>query len=124
MARILVIDDEKDMRVMLREMLERAGYEVIEGTGSRDGLARFERTPADLVITDLFMPQGSGVEAIQKLKADHPDVKIIAITGVDPQIRNELLARAKQGGADRVFPKPTDMQSLRDAIKELLEEAS
>jgi CheY-like chemotaxis protein len=70
------------------------------------------------------MPQGSGVEAIQKLKADHPDVKIIAITGVDPQIRNELLARAKQGGADRVFPKPTDMQSLRDAIKELLEEAS
>ncbi len=123
MARILVIDDEKELRVMLREMLEQAGYEVVEAEDSKGGIERFRQAPVDLVITDLFMPKGSGLEAIQKLKADYPDVKIIAISGVDSRIRNELLARAKEGGALRVFAKPVNLKELREAIQELLGEA-
>jgi CheY-like chemotaxis protein len=65
MARILIIDDEADLRTTLRDILEAQGYEVIEANDGREGLQRSLLAPIDLVITDLLMPEQEGMETIQ-----------------------------------------------------------
>ena len=68
MARILVIDDEQAFRQMVRQMLENAGYEVLEATDGKDGLRVYEAEQPDLVITDLIMPEQEGIETIIGLR--------------------------------------------------------
>ena len=118
--RILVIDDEAQMRYMLREMLEDAGYEVLDAARSDDGVETFRRTPVDLVITDLFMPPKGGLEVIRELQSDDPKVKIIAISGMGVQDRVDLDILAKQSGAVRAFRKPFGREELLGAIRELI----
>ena len=65
MARILVIDDDPDTRAMLELTLKSAGYEVISAADGREGVARQCTSPADLVITDLYMPNQEGLETIR-----------------------------------------------------------
>ena len=81
MARILVIDDEPDMRAMLEQILKAAGYEVILAADGREGLMRHRASPADLVITDLYMPNQDGMETIRELRSRFPTVAIIAMSG-------------------------------------------
>jgi CheY-like chemotaxis protein len=63
MSRILIIDDEPLVRAVLRGILERHGYEVLEGQDGKAGLALWRSTPVDLVLTDIFMPEVDGIEA-------------------------------------------------------------
>lgn len=81
MTRILVIDDEPQVRAMLRQMLEREGYEVVEAEEGEEGMRRYREQPVDLVITDILMPQKEGIETIRALRRTNPGVKIIAISG-------------------------------------------
>jgi DNA-binding response OmpR family regulator len=81
MARILVIDDEQDMRTMLEQILKAAGYEVILAADGREGVMRHRTSPADLVITDLYMPNQDGMETIRELRSRFPTVAIIAMSG-------------------------------------------
>jgi DNA-binding response OmpR family regulator len=81
MARILVIDDEQDMRAMLEQILKAAGYEVILAADGREGLMRHRTSLADLVITDLYMPNQDGMETIRELRSRFPTVAIIAMSG-------------------------------------------
>ncbi|MCP4577968.1 MAG: response regulator, partial [Deltaproteobacteria bacterium] len=80
-GRVLVVDDEKQMRTLLRQMLESAGYEVMEAPSGKVALWLFKEKAADVIVTDLVMPEKEGIEAIMELKRDFPDVKIIAISG-------------------------------------------
>lgn len=124
MKRILVIDDDVVFRQMLRKVLERAGYETTEAADGKEGIELFREAPADLVITDIIMPEQEGIETIQELKRDFPGVKIIAVSGggrLDPK---EYLKTAEQFGAVRTFNKPFDREEFLDAIRELLEDAS
>ena len=81
MARILVIDDEPDTRAMLEQILKRAGYEVVLAKDGREGMECYRRSPADLVITDLYMPNQDGVVTIRELRSCFATVAIIAMTG-------------------------------------------
>ena len=81
MSKILVIDDDKNIRSLLRDFLERDGYEVMEAENGKVGLKLFRENGADLVITDLIMPEKEGIETIRELRRDFSDVKIIAISG-------------------------------------------
>ena len=81
MKRILVIDDDLQVRQMLRQMLEREGYEVVEAKDGKEGYELYHQAPTDLVITDIIMPKGGGLEVIFELRREFPDVKIIAISG-------------------------------------------
>ena len=81
MARILVIDDEPHTRAMLEQILKRAGYEVVLAADGREGMERYRRSPADLVITDLYMPNQDGMDTIRELRLCFPRVAIIAMTG-------------------------------------------
>jgi CheY-like chemotaxis protein len=80
-GRILVVDDEDQMRTMIRQMLEKSGYEVTEARNGREAICRYRERPSDVVITDLIMPEKEGIETIMEFRHEHPDVKIIAISG-------------------------------------------
>jgi len=122
MARILVIDDNDQIRLSLRMALEDADYSVEEAADGIAGLELFREKPIDLIITDLIMPEKEGLETISDLRKDSPGVKIIAISGDCSANPNSYLSTAKAMGAARTFKKPINLAELLDAIEELLEE--
>src|SRR5215831_11647328 len=106
MTRILLVDDDDVSRSAVQRMLERAGYTVRStGQGSQAiGLYQAER--ADLVITDLIMPEKDGLEIIQELRQLDPQVRILAISGGGRVEAEEYLSVARKFGAIEVLPKP------------------
>lgn len=106
---------------MLRKMIERNGYEVIEASDGKEGIKLYRKNPTDLIITDLIMPEKDGIETIQELKKDFPDIKIIAISGGGRLGPQDYLHLAKMLGAQRTLTKPIEFPELLKTIKELLE---
>jgi CheY-like chemotaxis protein len=120
MARILIIDDDVKIRNMLCQVLEREGYEVVEVPGGKEGLRRYRENPADLIITDLVMPEKDGIETIMELRRDFIDVKIIAISGGGRIDAETYLSMAKKLGAHYTFAKPFKLEKLLQAVEKLL----
>jgi DNA-binding response OmpR family regulator len=118
--RILVIDDDDQMRVLLRQVMEWAGYEVVEAEDGREGMQIQRSQPVDLVITDLIMPEQEGLETIGLLRKEFPQTRIIAISGGGRIGPEAYLPAAQELGADRAFCKPFDVRELAAAVKELL----
>lgn len=122
MARILVIDDDDQLRVFLRRILEKDGHEVADAPNGAVGIMIHRENPADLVITDIFMPEKEGISTIMDLNRNFPKVKIIAISGGGRAHSVDYLELAKNLGAARAFQKPFDKADLLEAIKELLQQ--
>jgi len=120
MGRILIIDDEPDILLMLKKMLERAGYEVDLASNGEMGMQLFIKQAADLVITDIIMPEKEGLETIREMKQLNPDLKIIAISGGGRLSADSYLETAKIFGANRVFQKPFRQAELVAAVNELI----
>ncbi len=120
MARILIIDDESQIRSMLRLMLERVGYEVIEAADGMEGIRQYRDNPADLIITDLIMPNKDGIGMIIELKKEFPQVKIIAMSGGGVNRPEGYLDGAKKLGATCTLTKPIDRDEMINAVKETL----
>ena len=118
--RILVIEDDEQMRVLLDQTMQWAGYEVVTAENGRLGQQLFEEQPTDLIITDLIMPEQEGLETIRILKKSYPEVKIIAISGGGRIGPEAYLPAAMELGADRVFSKPFDIKELVTTVQELL----
>jgi two-component system nitrate/nitrite response regulator NarL len=91
-VRVLVVDDEPDVRLLLRLQLERAGHEVSgEACDGQEALDLCAADPPDVVVLDLLMPRMNGFEAIPRLQAAHPSVRIVAYTAVAGDfVRNEM----------------------------------
>jgi DNA-binding response OmpR family regulator len=104
MARILVIDHDPDIRVLLEQILKSAGYEVILAADGREGAERFRNCPADLVITELYMPNQEGLETIRELRTCFPEVAIIA-TSARPD-SGTMLSITPDVPAVGILPKP------------------
>ena len=117
---VLVIDDDDQMRVLLEQAMQWAGFSVVAAENGRKGLRLFEEEPADLIITDLIMPEQEGLETIRILKQNYPTVKIIAISGGGRMGPEAYLPAAMELGADQVFSKPFDIKELVDAVEKLL----
>ena len=120
-VRILVIDDDEDFRSMLRTALEQDGYVVEEARNGREGLQRYVIAPADVVITDLLMPEREGLETIRALRQMNPQVKIIAISGGGRSGRLNFLPLASMFGALRTLQKPFPLQQLHDVVREVVQ---
>lgn len=116
--RILIIDDDKQFRKMLRLILEHEGYEVREACNGREGIARFSETPADLVITDIVMPDKEGVETIFEIKDSHPEVDFIAVSGGGRQAFEIDFEMARTLGA-RTLKKPFQRKDILETIENL-----
>lgn len=123
MARILVIEDDVQVLGMLRRALERAGFEVIPTTDGKRALEIHRKEPADLVITDLIMPEKEGIEIIRELRRDFPDVKIIAISGGGRIGSTSYLKMAQTLGAHRTLAKPFERKEMLAAVRQLVGEA-
>jgi DNA-binding response OmpR family regulator len=119
MARILVIDDDEEVRQMLRRILEHDGHEVEEAANGDLGIRAFKANPADLVITDIIMPDKEGIETIRDLHRAYPDLKIIAISGGGRVGPSDYLHAARMLGAKRTFTKPFSRQEILDTVHEL-----
>ena len=120
MARILVIDDEKTIREMLTDILEEEGHEVTCAEDGVEGIAQYKKALHDLVITDVFMPEKSGLETILDLKDEFPQIQIIAITGWDAKDDLDVLAMMEERGADGVLSKPFKAEELTSKVRVLL----
>ena len=120
MKRILVIDDEAMMRNMLRQLLEREGYEVFDASDGDEGLKIQMQHPVELVITDLIMPEKEGLETISEFKRNYPDVKVIAMSGGGKIGPDNYLNLAEKFGAQRTLTKPFLMNELLEAVGQLL----
>jgi len=120
MVRILIIGDDVQTLNMLRQMLEREGYEVVEAPDGKEGLRRYRESPTDLIITDIIMPEKEGIETIMELRRDFPDVKIIAMSGGGRNNPKAYLDIAENLGAQYTFAKPVEREELLKAVRELL----
>ena len=120
MARILIVDDDAQMRNMLQLMLERLGHETTQASDGREGVAAHQDAPFELVITDILMPGGEGLETIQDLRRVHPEVKIIAISGGGRTGALDFLDVAEKLGAHRTLQKPFGLDDLTQAVETLL----
>ena len=120
MARILIIDDDVKFLKMFRQILERAGHEVMEASDGRLGAKIFRQERPELIITDIFMPEQEGIETIIELKREFPMVKIIAMSGGGRKGNLDILTMAETLGADRSLSKPFERQEMLDAIEELV----
>jgi DNA-binding response OmpR family regulator len=123
MAKILVIDDEPSILLMIKKMLEREGHEVDLALNGRDGMDLFERINPALVITDIIMPEKEGLETILELRKKNPGLKIIAISGGGRISPEGYLPGAKLLGADMVFQKPLVPREFTEAVTKLINEA-
>jgi CheY-like chemotaxis protein len=122
MSRILVIDDELPFRLVVRDILERAGHTVLDAPDGRKGLALWRREPTDVVMTDIFMPEKDGIEVILEMQNASAKPKIIAMSGGGHQGLFDWNSSALALGADRVLLKPFDPRTLLLTIQEVLGE--
>lgn len=122
MAKILIIDDEEIVRFTLREILESDGHEVAEASDGNKGLKTQRANPADLVITDIIMPEKEGVETIIELQKEFPQTKIIAISGGGRMKNMDFLEVAKKFGAHSVMSKPFSAKDLLAQVRDCIGE--
>jgi CheY-like chemotaxis protein len=118
---ILVVDDEKPIQDLLKEGLEKFGYKVSVAGNGVEGMDLFRENPADLIITDIFMPEQDGHTFIHRILQEFPETKIFAITGhksFEPEPYIDLNI-AKALGAVQVFTKPIKINDLLEVIKKL-----
>ena len=118
MARVLLIDDDADVREILRGFLEVAEHSVVEAENGTIGNDLLENNSFDIVITDIIMHGGEGLSTIMRAKRLKPEMKVIAISGVAS--KKDVLEYAQDAGADMVLEKPISMGIFNDAVERCL----
>lgn len=125
MANVLVIDDEPSILEMVTEILKRQGHEVTSLSSASDGVKHFRKGSFDLVVTDLVMPEVSGIDMILEMRDMAPDVKILAISGGGGITgRFDYLPIASLVGAGAILKKPFSIDEFNRKVDSLLEPIS
>lgn len=120
MPGILIVEDDNDLRDMLKTALIRSNFTVFEAGNGKDAIVHFKPGVTDVVITDLIMPEEDGLKVIMKIREIKPDIKVVAISGGGKAGPASYLDMAKALGADSVFYKPFSLNDLVVEIKNLL----
>lgn len=119
-TRILLVDDNDAIRTVLRRLLSRSGFDVVEARNGVEALSAHKARPADIVVTDLIMPEKEGLETILELRRMQPRLRIIAMSGGGRVRAQDYLKLAAALGASRTLAKPFSEAELLKAIQELL----
>ncbi len=121
MARILVIDDDAQVRTVLLKSLERDGYQVMDAPNGKVGMKLLREEPFDLVITDIVMPEKDGIEIIGELRRYFPETKIIAISGGGRNLKASIvLHTAEILGVHCTLFKPFELEEFLNSVKHVL----
>lgn len=121
MAHILIVDDDDQFRLMLRRVLQGAGYEVSEAVNGKQGIRIFKEKPADLVITDMLMPVMTGSRLISTLQKVFANLKVLAISGGGRAYTScNYLDYAKELGVQRILEKPVSRTELLQVVEDIL----
>lgn len=129
MKRILIVDDEEDIRDVLELILEAEGYSVKTATNGDEALQLQQAFQADVLITDIIMPEKDGITLIKQLRQDYPATKIIAVSGggdpadykPDAITTTVYLSTATVEGADAVLSKPFDRASIIETVASMVQ---
>jgi len=111
--RILIVDDEAAVANLLADAIQIEGHEATVVHRGQDALARLGERDYDAVFLDVLMPEMSGVEVLRRIRATHPTLPVIIITG---HARPEELDEARRLGVSEVIEKPFILNSLSDAL--------
>lgn len=116
--RILVADDAAFMRMMVKDILTKGGYEVVgEAANGKEAIEQYEKLQPDLVLLDITMPEMDGIEALKKIKASYPDALIIMCSAMAQQA---MVIECIQGGAKDFIVKPFQADRVLESVKKVL----
>jgi CheY-like chemotaxis protein len=121
MPGVLIVEDDKELREMLKISLLRRNFTVLEAENGKEAITHFKPSLTDLVVTDLIMPEEDGLKVIIKLRELKPSIKIIAISGGGKVGPGSYLNLAKALGADAIYSKPFSINDLTAKIEQLLD---
>lgn len=119
--KIVVVDDDPQIVQMLKKLLENEGYEIHTASNGVEAKEVWDKADADLLITDIVMPEKEGLDLILELQRDHPNIKVVAISGGDRIEPEYYLELAQILGAYKTLTKPFNPQVLLETVAELLE---
>ena len=117
--RILLAEDDADLRLALKLSLEAAGYTVAIAANAQEALAVQRREPAEVLVTDIFMPEGDGFEAIDAFRREFPATRIVVVSGGGQRGRADYLAAARLAGVDATLQKPFEIEALLETLRRL-----
>ena len=120
MATILIIDDDSQIRVMLRDALESQGHTIFDSANGTEGLEKYRAYPTDLIICDLMLPEKSGLTMIRELVEDFPTLNFIIMSGLTGFGEATSLEFTKKFGAQRMLPKPFEISEMMMTVREAL----
>lgn len=118
-ARVLIVDDEPDVRLSLQLALELAGYSVRIASNGHEALAQQRDSAADILITDIFMPESDGMETIANFRREFPATRIVVVSGAARRPATDYLNAAQLVGADITLKKPVDIDRLLEQLRGL-----
>jgi CheY-like chemotaxis protein len=119
MPRILVVDDDQNLRTAIRRMLEPEGFEIEEASDGRNAMRAFRARPADLVLCDVFMPETDGLEVLRELAREFSGACVVAMSGGFRGTMN-LLPMAQGLGAAAVLYKPFERAEILTVVRQSL----
>lgn len=118
MAKILIVDDSRTSRKILKGILEGEGYEIVgEATNGQEGYEKYIELKPDVVTMDITMPVLDGIEALKKIKGDHPDAKVVMVTAAGQKTK---MVEAVQNGASEFVSKPFEPEQLKTIIDKVV----
>ena len=114
---ILVVDDEPQIRDILKRKLEQSGYGVTEAANGQEAIDKLEQGQFDLVLADILMPEKDGLEVIMYIQREQPQVKCVAISAPSNRV---FLQSAELLGAAEIIEKPFELAEVEAIVKKLL----
>lgn len=117
--KVLVVDDNRDLRDILKLSLEAEGYAVSDAANAAVALSLARQSKPDILLTDLFMPDSDGFEAIDAFRKEFPGTKIVVMSGESRLAKGDYLSTAKLIGADATLRKPFETDELLRVLREM-----
>ncbi|MDR2888495.1 MAG: response regulator [Lachnospiraceae bacterium] len=118
MANVLIVDDSRTSRKILRTILERAGHTVVgEASNGEEGVRAFQEHKPEVVTMDVTMPVIDGVEALKMIKALRPESKVIMVTAAG---KDSKVTECIKAGADEFVTKPYEDEAIINAIAKII----
>ncbi len=116
-TRIMLVDDDEDFRDILARSFQRLGYQVLTASGGNDALEMIKAQPIDVIISDVRMPGGDGVQLLDRVKELRPETPIILLMSGFTDLTTE---EAYNKGAEALFSKPFDKKVIQETIERLM----